>query len=249
MIKHDNLTRTGSFINWDRDYRKEKAQKILAVISDAIASDISSKTCLDIGCGCGTITDYMGHSFSLAVGVDIETELIQQSIFYAASGNVHFVLTDAMQPGFKDKTFDVIIANQIYEHVQDANRLMDEIYRLLKDDGICYFAAANKMRLIEPHWRLPLLHLLPKKLANAFLRAVGDSKIYNVELMDYWKLKRLVKRRFDLFDYTIPVLTKPERFHVEARMRKPLLERVPEFILTTMLCFSPSYIWILKKRL
>lgn len=37
---------------------------------------------------------------------------------------------------FEDKTFDVITANQVLEHVWNIDSLLLEIRRILKDDGI-----------------------------------------------------------------------------------------------------------------
>lgn len=229
-------TRTGT-IRWDWKERKEKAQKIYAVISDFAVADISKMSCLDVGCGCGAIIDFMGHHFARAVGIDIDAKLIQQAISQTTNERVSFFVTDATRMGFSDKTFDVVIANQVYEHVPDANRLMDEIRRVLKDDGFCYFAGPNRMQLIEPHRHLPLLHWLPKKLADAYLRAVRGHRPYDVKLMDYWSLRKMIRRRFEIIDYTVPVLTRPDKFQVEDRMRKPLLTLVPGVILTALVLF------------
>lgn len=59
----------------------------------------------------------------------------------------------------------------------------------------------------------------------------------------------MIRRRFEIIDYTVPVLTRPDKFQVEERMRKPLLTLVPDVILTALLCFSPGFIWILRKKL
>ncbi len=52
--------------------------------------------------------------------------------------------------------FDVVTCTHIYEHVPDAQRMMDEIYRVLGTGRrLCYFAAENRIRLWDGHYDLP----------------------------------------------------------------------------------------------
>ena len=61
-------------------------------------------------------------------------------------------------------SIDVITCSQIYEHVPSDKNLMKVIIGLLKPGGVCYFAAGNRFKIIEPHYKLPFLSYLPKKL-------------------------------------------------------------------------------------
>lgn len=44
---------------------------------------------------------------------------------------------DITKISFGDGTFDLIICNQVLEHVSEANIAMQELSRVLKDDGVC----------------------------------------------------------------------------------------------------------------
>ena len=68
------------------------------------------------------------------------------------------------------KKFDVITCSHIYEHVPNAHLLIDEIYELLKPGGVCYFAAGNKYKVIEGHYKIPFLSYFPKKISNFYLK-------------------------------------------------------------------------------
>ncbi len=56
---------------------------------------------------------------------------------------------DALDTVFEDNKFHVVICNQMYEHVPDPERLMNEIFRILTPGGICYFGAINRLKIIE----------------------------------------------------------------------------------------------------
>ena len=54
-----------------------------------------------------------------------------------ASGNTQFV-ADAHNIPFVDKTFDAVIIQAVLEHVLEPNKVVSEIYRVLKEQGLVY---------------------------------------------------------------------------------------------------------------
>ena len=59
---------------------------------------------------------------------------------------------------------------------------MDEIHRMLKPGGVCYFSAGNRITLIEAHHKLPLLSVIPKKLAHYYLRIFTEHNYFENHL-------------------------------------------------------------------
>jgi len=118
-----------------------------------------------------------------------------------------------MNTGFDNESFDLVICAQVYEHVPDSKQLLAEIKRLLKPNGICYFAAGNRLNLIEGHYKLPFLSVIPKPLAHVYLLILGRGKYYYENHLTYWRLKRLVLQfEFDVVDYTAKVIYEPEKY-------------------------------------
>jgi 2-polyprenyl-3-methyl-5-hydroxy-6-metoxy-1,4-benzoquinol methylase len=63
---------------------------------------------------------------------------------------------DACDTKLPSKSYDVIICRELIEHVIDADKLMAEIVRLLKDDGFLFIATPNAFGLppdMEAHVR------------------------------------------------------------------------------------------------
>jgi SAM-dependent methyltransferase len=237
----------GDFVLKDVKGRTQKFKKILSVIED-FHPQTQSLTCLDIGCSSGIITSLLGDHFKLAIGLDIDEEAVRYARTHSPSSRVEFLMGDSMALPFRDGSIDVIVCNHIYEHVPESNRLMDEIHRVLRRDGFCYFAAGNRYVLIEGHYHLPFLSWLPKPLAHLYLKLVGRGEFYYEEHLSLRGLKELAGK-FRIYDYTLSIICDPERFHAtnlfnQRRWTYPWLRWVAPYVYR----WIPTYIWVLTKK-
>ncbi|MGA7161825.1 MAG: SAM-dependent methyltransferase [Bacteroidota bacterium] len=76
---------------------------------------------------------------------------------------------------FKDKMFNICWSNAVIEHVGNSDEqimLVKEMVRTCK--RVC-FTTPNRLFPIEVHTRIPLLHLLPKKVFDKLLLVIGKS--------------------------------------------------------------------------
>ena len=152
-----------------------------------------------------------------------------------------------MNLAFKNNCFDVAICAQVYEHVPCAVQLMQEIHRVLKPGGVCYFAAGNRIMLMEPHYRLPFLSILPASLANHYLRLTGKGNIYYENHLTFRGLKNLVQS-FERVDYTHKLINAPHKFGIEYMLKPDSLKaRIARFVVACLYGLFPGYIWLLRK--
>ena len=141
----------------------------------------------------------------------------------------------------------MITCSQIYEHVPSDKKLMEEILRLLKPGGICYFAAVNRFKIIEPHYQLPFLSFLPKKAANIYIRIFTKYDLYYENLKSLRNLKKLVSD-FEIVDYTLEVIKNPSRYFADNMLKEKTIKYYIYNLIAKILYFMiPTYIWILKK--
>jgi len=90
---------------------------------------ITGPTFLDIGCGKGIMLNY-GNKKSL--GIDINNYNIE---YLKSKGkNVLVIPKNGIFP-LKEESFNVIICDQVLEHIEDPSTFLSEIYRCLKKDG------------------------------------------------------------------------------------------------------------------
>ena len=59
---------------------------------------------------------------------------------------------------FPDQFFDIILSNQVMEHVKDHSKLFSELNRTLKPNGLSAHLFPFKDIIIDPHINLPFVH-------------------------------------------------------------------------------------------
>ncbi|HUU00823.1 MAG TPA: class I SAM-dependent methyltransferase [Myxococcota bacterium] len=232
---------------YNRIGRERKADKILAVLRDYFGN-LKSLTLLDASCSTGIMTQSFGRHFGKVVGIDIDAPAVAHARQANAGPNITYQVMDATRMRFRPARFDVVICNQMYEHVGDSGLLMDEIHRVLKPNGVCYFGATNRLKLIETHYgRIPLLSIMPRSWAHRVLRVLGRADAYAETLLTMWELRRLVER-FELLDWTGKVIRDPVRYRATDLFRPGgPKQKLALAILQHAAWASPGYIWLLRK--
>lgn len=108
---------------------------------------------LDVGCADGWKTSMVHERIGgeSVIGTDIDSS----ALALTRDRPVQTVRADCEHTfPFDDGSFDVVIANQIIEHVRGSDHFLDEVRRILKDDG---YAVISTMNLASPHNSLLLL--------------------------------------------------------------------------------------------
>jgi SAM-dependent methyltransferase len=235
---------------FDERGRLQKARKTVAVILDAALAaglDPSRARVLDIGCSTGILTRHYAEYFGEVVGVDIDDGAVEWARLNRAADTIEYRVGDSMELPFEDRGFDVVTCTHIYEHVPDPQRMLDEIFRVLRPGGLCYFAAENRLRLWDGHYDLPLLTVMPKPLADLFVRLTGRGHRRYETHLTLWGLRRLA-RRFEIVDYTAPVVREPETFEATDMVRPGSLKQHAALAVLTLAPWAfPTYLWILRK--
>ena len=213
----------------------QKSMRIMSVLSEF--KNLSQSKILDIGCGKGMIAFNLGNFSKKVIGVDVEDRRVVKE------GYKFQLVKDEKLP-FNDNSFDIVISNQVIEHVNNQNDHIKEIYRVLRKEGICYLATPNRYWIIEPHYYLPFLGILPNRLANLYLR-IFINKDYDVKLLSYYNLIKKLKKYFIIKNFTFEVVKNPKKYHLERGYRV-----IPLFLVSNLIfeCFVPSFILVLRKR-
>lgn len=232
---------------YDEEGRAAKAEKIVAILRDHLG-DLSRLSILDVSSSTGLMPRCFAPHFARVSGIDIDEGAVAFARENNHLPNVDFQVMDALHTVFADDTFDVVVCNQMYEHVPDAAQLLREIRRILAPGGICYFGATNRLKVIETHYgRLPFLSWLPKPFANLYLRLLRRGTRYYENLHSYWTLRRICSD-FEIIDYTVKVVRHPERFGAIDTIRPgSVQQKLALILLRAAYWFSPGYIWLLKK--
>lgn len=227
--------------------RQRKAHTMVAVLKNYFNGALGDLSALNVGGSAGIIDDCLSNYFGSVTGIDIDEKAINYARERFCRANLAFEVGDAMNLRYPAETFDVVVSSQVYEHVPDARIMMEEIYRVLKPGGVCYFAAGNRLMWNEPHYNLPLLSVVPRPIAHLYLRLSGKGNYYYEKHLSYWGLKNLVEE-FVVADYTLPIIKDPKEYAVEYMIKPGAFKtRIAVFIAKHMVWLVPGYIWILVK--
>jgi ubiquinone/menaquinone biosynthesis C-methylase UbiE len=231
---------------YDKDNRKEKALKTISILSDYIGP-LNSLKLLDIGSSTGIMTYEYSKIFDTTVGIDIDENAVAFAKKNYDTEKIDFICTPIEELKHENNFYDVITCSHIYEHVPDANKLMSEIYRLLKPGGVCFFAAGNRFKVIEGHYRLPFLSFFPKRISNLYLKITGKGNEYYENHLSYKNLKQLVNQ-FEIIDYTVETIKYPKKYFAtdlitENTFRQKLYLTIAKYFYFLI----PTYLWLLKK--
>jgi len=231
---------------FDVDSRQQKARKVLAVLEDYLG-DLGKLSILEVGCAAGVGTKVYGARAASVVGIDIDGPAVLFARARNRADNIVYCVMDSQAMGFPDAAFDVVICAHVYEHVPDARRLIGELHRVLKKGGVCFFAAGNKWRVIEPHYRLPFLSMVPKPLAHRYLRIAGRGDCYYENHLSYWRLRELVSP-FEIIDYTKRTIDFPSAFCATDMLREGSVKhRLSQFLIRVAYWACPTFLWLLRK--
>jgi 2-polyprenyl-6-hydroxyphenyl methylase / 3-demethylubiquinone-9 3-methyltransferase len=86
---------------------------------------------LDVACGAGLLAPHLTDTGYWHVGVDLSPTALAQ----ATAHGVASVRGDVTRLPFRDEAFDVVVAGEILEHVEDLSAVVAEVCRVLRVGG------------------------------------------------------------------------------------------------------------------
>ncbi|MFA6742503.1 MAG: class I SAM-dependent methyltransferase [Arcobacteraceae bacterium] len=134
---------------------------------------------LDLACGVGT---FMFHGLRKnydIYGIEPEKWKLDyinmkiDELNYPQEWKKRFIKGIGEYLPFKDNAFDYIITYQTLEHVQNVEKCIDEMVRVLKNGGKLKIHAPDYNSFYEPHYLLPFLPKMNKKFAYIYLKILG----------------------------------------------------------------------------
>ena len=108
------------------------------------------RTCpkiLDLGCGQGHITAQIQRRFPAAEVSGLDASISAIAAAKKAYEQIDFVVADAYRPPYSPGYFDIVVCNNIWEHVPDPLRLLEAVKRILSREGVLIISTPSRYRL------------------------------------------------------------------------------------------------------
>lgn len=178
-----------------RRQRPEKARVIARICGDEIRR---SGRVADFGAGTGLVKKELEAIVSNPiVGFELDRSFMEVE--------KRMAVADVTRLPVEDGGLDFAVLNHLYEHVADQAGLFRELHRALRAGGGAYVSAGSRWAVMEPHYRLPFLSWLPRRLADAYLHLTGRGESYRgIRFRGYGPLTRMMREAgFRVDDRTV----------------------------------------------
>lgn len=107
---------------------------------------VKDKCVLDLACGEGYGSKMLADRASAVVGVDIDEKTVSHAAAKYGSTTLEYISGSITSvPIQEDHGFDVIVCFEAIEHIEDHDKLLGEVKRLLKPEGILLVSTPNKV--------------------------------------------------------------------------------------------------------
>ena len=146
---------------------------------------------LEIGSGKGALVSYLSKKGYRITGTDIS--LLALRVAVKNDPQNQYLGADGFDLPFKNNTFDLVLSFDVFEHIPDTDKHLEEVKRVLKPNGYYLVQTPNK-------WTNAPFEIIKEKSLSRY-------KEYHSSLHNYWQLKRrFEKNGFNVRFYDIPVV-------------------------------------------
>lgn len=195
-----------NFDTWKNLYVSEYARgfHVIDVVRRyAPGFDVDGSRVLDVGCGDAGVIIAFAESGAKVAGVEVDAGSLARARVRAEEHGVEVDLVSgaAERLPFENESFDLVILDNVLEHVEDRQRTLREIGRVLRPDGLLYMVTPKPLALYslwnDPHYDLAGLVLMPRRMQKWYFERVrgGGEGTYDVGVIPTrFALRRLLRQ-------------------------------------------------------
>lgn len=136
---HDAIAPEYDILYADKAHYRALSREIANDVSSTLARLTAPFSIIDIGCGTGSILEYLKKITDSVIGFDISRSMLRAT---RKKTGVAVICGDCFNLPFSQETFDIIILSGILHHLPSLNCLQ-EVKRVLKPNGT--------LLIYEPH--------------------------------------------------------------------------------------------------
>ena len=131
-----------------------------AIITDAGYTITPGMRVLDLGCGEGVRVAALRAAGYEVFGCDVEMRTTPQAKALIQRGLPLEITTQPYRLPFDDATFDVVLSDEVFEHVQDYPEAIYELNRVMKPGAVSLHLFPARWMPIEPPVHVPFASVI-----------------------------------------------------------------------------------------
>ncbi len=175
----------------------------------SLLEDVKNKKILDLGCGPGIHAKKLFQKGAQIKGIDISKEFITMARVDAPK--IEFKVGDVEKRlPYKNGEFDIVFASLVMGHLDNWDKALNEIKRVLKSRGIFIFSNYNPVteKFLKKKWFFKSYRELNGYFEEGIKRTNWKAKkeVSSSQIIHYHKtygttIRELVKNGFEIIDY------------------------------------------------
>ena len=116
---------------------------------DPIVGDWRGEAVLDLGCGGGFMAEALSKRGAKVTGIDPSEGAIAAARRHAEANDleIDYHVASGESLPFANDVFDIVVCVDVLEHVEDLSRLLFEVRRVLRPNGVFLFDTINRTRM------------------------------------------------------------------------------------------------------
>lgn len=161
---------------------------------------------LDYGCGTGTTALSLRLlGYAQVDGVDVKDQTANERFAQALGlNNGTLCMYDTKTLPFADQSYDVVVSQQVLEHVHNLDDYYREAARVLKPGGVALLDFPHRFVPFDSHARRWFIHWFPKPVRNLLYdRFTEKGAAHYANLLNLRSLgthRRIARRHFSSFE-------------------------------------------------
>ncbi|MDF5723984.1 MAG: bifunctional 2-polyprenyl-6-hydroxyphenol methylase/3-demethylubiquinol 3-O-methyltransferase UbiG [Rhizonema sp. PD37] len=119
---------------------------------------------VEIGCGGGILSEYIARQGFNVIGIDISEGAIEVAKQHALLDHIEieYQTGSVYQLTFPNNSFDVVFSSDFLEHIEDLDKAISEMSRILKPGGIFVFdTIARNEKAVKHYMSLETIGVIP----------------------------------------------------------------------------------------
>lgn len=140
------------YTNLELEYIENKLMQKKIILEQKFGLSLENKSLLDIGCGEGYSMSYFENLGMNVKGIDYSEHGItnhnKKQLKNLFVGEINQVLNDLI---LNSRKFDLILLDNILEHVENPTELVSQIYKIISNEGILIIEVPNDFSNLQMH--------------------------------------------------------------------------------------------------